>query len=309
MRLPGPESRRPGAWSAALFTALCSATVFAAEPGSRAGHGSVTLGYQYVAVDGFEGALGNVPLGEIQTHALSIDVDFHLTDRVTLVAGIPYIRERYLGPFDHDPTVLDTPRPNAPNVDLGQWNDDFQDFHFGVRYLWRDAPLSIEPYAIAGIPSNYYPFFGHAAIGRNRAQIEFGSSFVYTPPISDAYYRLNIGYAFVERTLGVAVDHLNVFAEAGYFLSPRLSLRAFLSYRDGRGVNFPTDFPPPAERTNEFWYQHDRLVKHNFTNVGAGLSWAFDERFTLTSSVFTMARANQIHDVEYALSVALTRSF
>ena len=248
-----------------------------------------------------------MPVGEVETHAFSIDLDYHLTDRLTLVAGIPYIRERYLGSLDHDPLTLEPPRPDVKNIDLGDWNDDFQDFSFGIRYLLRDSPLTIEPFVIAGVPSNNYPFFGHAAIGRNRAQLDIGSTFVYVPPISDAYYRLDLSYVFVERTLGVSIDHLNVNFEAGYFFSRNVTGRAFLLYRDGRGLSFPVDFPPP--RTDEKWYQHDRLVKHNFTNVGVGLDLSLGDYYSLSTAVLTMVRANQIHDVEYALSIGLTRSF
>lgn len=281
----------------------------AQDHASRAGHGEIALTLQYVSVDGFAGSLGDVPIGELESQVIGIDIDYHLTERLTLMAGIPYVRERYLGDFDHNPLALDPPRPEVPNVDLGDWNEDFQDFHFGLRYLLSDGPLIVEPFVIGGIPSNYYPFFGHAAIGRNRAQIDIGSSFVYVPPISDAWYRLDVSYVFVERTLGVSVDHLNIFAEAGYFFSQRLSGRLFVMYRDGRGLNFPVDFPPPAERTDEMWYQHDRLVKHNFTNAGVGFDWAFNDRYRMSSSVLTMLRANQIHDVQYAISVSLSRSF
>ncbi|MDZ7769242.1 MAG: hypothetical protein U5K38_09260 [Woeseiaceae bacterium] len=177
---------------------------------------------QYISVDGFEGSLGNVPLGEVETQVVNIDVDYHLTDRLTLVAGIPFVRERYLGPFDHDPLALDPPRTDVPNVDTGDWNTGFQDFHLGIRYLLKESPqFIIEPFAVAGIPSNDYPFFGHAAIGRNRAQLDIGSSFIYRPPISDAWYRLNLSYVFVEKTLGVSINHLNAHAEAGYFFAAR----------------------------------------------------------------------------------------
>jgi len=246
----------------------------------------------------------------VETQVISFDVDYHLTDRLTLVAGIPFVRERYLGPFDHDPLALDPPRTDVPNLDLGDWNTDFQDFHLGVRYLLKKSPFFIvEPFVLAGIPSNDYPFFGHAAIGRNRAQLDIGSSFIYRPPFSDAWYRLDLSYVFVEKTLGVSVNHLNANAEAGYFFSRRLSGRLFVLYRDGSGLDFPVDFPPPAERTDEMWFQHDRLVKHNFTNAGVGVDWLLNDRYRLSTSVFTMLRAKQIHEMEYAISVSLSRSF
>jgi len=300
----------PRAAAGFLLSALAfAAAAKAQDHESRAGHGEVSLTFQYVSVDGFEGNLGDVPVGEVETQVLAVDIDYHVTDRLTLVAGIPYVRERYLGPFDHDPLALDPPRTDVPNIDTGDWNTDFQDFHFGLRYLLRESRIRIEPFVIAGVPSNDYPFFGHAAIGRNRAQLDVGSSFIYRPPISDAWYGLEVSYVFVERTLGASVNHWNVNVEAGYFFSRNLSGRAFVMYREGSGLNFPNDFPPPAERTGEMWYQHDRLVKHNFTNVGLGADLRLNDRYRLSTSVLTMLRATQIHDVEYAISLTLSRSF
>lgn len=294
---------------ASLLLTQASGTAIAQEDTSRAGHGAVTVTAQYIKADGFEGSFGNVDVGNVESQVLSIDIEYNLTEALTLLAGIPYIRERYIGPFDHDPLALDPPRPDVPNVDLGDWNSDFQDFIFGIRYLASDGPLLVQPFLVAGVPSNSYPFFGHAAIGRNRKQLSIGSSFIWFPPISDAYYRIDASYTFVERTLGVSVDHFDIHAEAGYFFSRRLSGRVFMLYRDAKGLNFPTDFPPPAERTDEQWYQHDRLVKHSFTNFGAGLDWSINELYSVNSTVMTMSRANQIHDVEYAISVGVTRSF
>lgn len=286
-----------------------SHTIRQVEQKSRAGHGEISLVFQYVRVDGFAGSLGDVPVGEVHTQVVGLEFDYFLTDRLMLVAGIPYVRERYLGPFDHDPLALDPPRTDVPNIDLGDWNTDFQDFHLGLRYLAKESPLIIEPYVFIGIPSTDYPFFGHAAIGRNRMQLDVGSNFVFRPLFSDAWFRLDLGYVFVEETLGVSVNHFNINAEAGYFFSSRIAGRIFVMHRVGDGLDFPTDFAPPAERTDEMWYQHDRLVKHNFTNAGVGIDWSINEHYGLSTSVLTMLRANQIHDVQYAFNVSLSRSF
>lgn len=301
-----PEHRR-----SAISLLMClttSALAIAADEESRAGHGNVSVTYQHIRVDGFEASQGEIDIGTVDTHALYFEVDYHVTDRLTLIAGIPYIRERYNGPFDHNPLALDPPRPEVQNVDLGDWNSDFQDFHFGVRYLVKDSGrLRIEPFVLAGIPSNNYPFFGHAAIGQNQKRLDIGSSFTYVPPISDAYYQLDLGYVFVEETLGVSIDHWNIRAEAGYFFSQKLTGRAFILHKQGHGLTFPDDFPPP--RTDEWWYQHDRTVKHNFTNFGIGVDWTVSDAYSVSTSVLTMIHAEQVHKVDYAFTLGLTRSF
>lgn len=279
-----------------------------ADESSRAGHGHVSVSYQQIRVDGFEGSAGNIPIGKVDTHALSFDVEYYLTDRWTVGAGIPFIRERYRGTFPHDPLLLDPPRPEVKNIDLGDWNQGFQDFHLSVRYLAKaTGQLRIEPYLVAGFPSNDYEFFGHAAFGQNLWRIEPGSTFLYKPPISDTYYRLDVGYAFVEETLGVSIDHWNIRAEAGHFFNEHLTGRIFVLHKDGDGLVFPEEFPLP--RNTELWYQHDRLIRHNFTNVGVGLDWSMNERYSVSSSVMTMARAEQVHTVDFAFTVGLTAAF
>lgn len=279
-----------------------------ADESSRAGHGQVTISYQRIHVDGFEADSGKIPIGSVDTHALNVELEYHLTDRWTVGAGIPFIRERYKGGFPHDPLALDPPRTDVENIDQGDWNQGFQDFHLALRYLAKaTGRLRIEPYLVAGLPSNDYPFFGHAAIGQNLWRVEPGAAFTYIPPISDAYYRLVLGYSFVEETLGVSIDHWNIRAEAGYFFNQRLSGRIFVLHKDGDGLVFPDDFPPP--RTDERWYQHDRMIRHNFTNVGIGIDWSMNDRYRLSSSVLTMTRAEQVHTVDYAFTVGLGYSF
>lgn len=274
---------------------------------TEGGHGHYSISYQYISVDGFESSTGKLPIGTVDTHSVNFDVEYALSGKWTVAAGIPLVRKRYRGPGPHDPLTLEPPRPDVENVDRGDWNTAFQDVHLGVRYLARGGSFRIEPFTFLGWPSHDYPFFGHAAVGQNLWKLEVGSSFTYFPPISDAYYRLNLGYVFVEETLGFSIDHWLMRAEAGYFFSPRLSGRVFVLHKDGHGLKFPDDFPPP--RTSELWYQHDRLVKHNYTNVGVGLDWALGDEYRVSSSLMTMTRAEQVHIMEYAITVALSRSF
>ena len=264
------------------------------------------MSYQYIHADGFEASFGKLDIGTIDTHTLNLELDYHLTDHWSLSLGIPLVRKRYQGNFPHDPTALDPPR-DVPNIDDGSYHTDFQDWHLGVRYLAVDGLLRIEPFAALGVPSNDYPFFANAAVGQNLWKFDIGASFTYTPGLSDAWYRLDLAYVFVEETLDTSIDHWRVRLEAGYFFSPRWSGRVFVLVKDGDGLRFPDDFPPP--RTGEKWFQHDRLIRHNYVNAGLGVDWAFDDRHRLSFSGLTMVHADQVHIVEYALTVGLVRSF
>ena len=313
-RPPGFSAPRVAKLAGMAFVlAVCTSITFwspnalAADGTSKAGHGYISVGYQFISVDGFESSIGELPIGTVDTHSLNIEVEYFLNDKWTLVAGIPYVVKRYQGPGQHDPLQLDPPRPEVENVDQGDWNNSFQDFHLGLRYLARESPLFIEPFIYFGVPSHDYPFFGHAAVGQDLLKLDVGSTFAYSPPLSDAYFRVDASYVFVEETLGVDVSHWRINAETGYFFGPRITGRVFLMYKHGDGLVFPDDFPTP--RTGEQWFQHDRMVKHNYTNAGAGLDWVLDQKYQLSTAVLTMIDADQVHKMDFTLSIGITRSF
>jgi len=278
-----------------------------ADHESRAGHGYWSASYQYITVDGFEATTGKIDIGTVETHSMFFDVDYHLTDRLTVSAGIPYARKRYQGAFPHDPLTLDPPRPYIENVDQGDWNTDFADFHFGMKYLAKNGPLKIEPFIFYGVPSNDYPFFGHAAVGQQLWKIDVGSSFSYFPGLSNAYYRADIAYVFVEETLGTSIDHWKFFGEAGYQFSANWTGRLFFLLKDGKGLNFPDDFPTP--RNTEHWYQHDRQVKHNYLNVGIGLDWNHESGYQLSGNFMVQPWQEQVHTMEYAFTIGISKGF
>lgn len=283
------------------------AVASAEEPGSRSGHGHTSVSFQVIRIDGFESSIGLLPIGTTDTQSVNFDVEYNVTDRITISAGLPYVRKRYNGAAAHDPLTLDPPRPEVENVDTGSWNTDFQDFHLGIRYLLRDGPIMVQPYVFLGVPSNNYPFFGHAAVGQGVLKVDVGSTFAWFPGLSDAYYQLDLGYVFVEETLNTNISHWLIRAEGGYFFNDTVTGRVFAQLKKGHGLTFPDDFPTP--RTSEKWYQHDRLVKHNYLNAGIGLDWSLNSKYRLESSVITMIWAEQVHDMEYAITLGLSRSF
>ena len=290
---------------------LLTSSVNATELESRKGSGQIVLTYQFNSTDGFESDIGALPIGSIDTHVMSVDLEYALTDRLTIVAGIPYVRKRYNdGPLPHDPLLLDPPRPYIENVDHGGWNSAFQDFNIGARYRVRDGAFSIEPFAHLGVPSHEYPFYGNAAVGQQLTRLQVGSFFMWYPGLSNAYYRADIGYVFVEKTLGVSVNYWNIRAEAGYQFGPRLTGRLFGLLKKGSGNSVPTDYPGfPGQLTDELWYQHDRMLKHNYMNIGIGLDWALNDQYRLSSNYMEMIWKDQVNILEYAFTLSLARAF
>lgn len=290
-----------------VLASVAGGPIALADDASRKGHGYMSVEYQYISVDGFEASTGKLDIGTTDTHTLDFELDYSLTDRLSIGAGLPLIRKRYQGTFPHATAGLDPPNNTAPFIDDGKYHTEWQDLNLEVRYLAKTGLLEIEPFIALGVPSSDYPFFAHSAVGQNLLKLDVGSTFTYTPPLSDAYFRLRLGHVFVEETLGVSIDHWRVAGDAGYFFGPRMSGRVFFMLKKGHGLTFPDDFPIP--RTGERWYQHDRMLKHNYMNVGVGLDWAINESYALSTSLMTMTWAEQVHIMKYTTTVAITRAF
>ncbi len=290
---------------------LLTSNVNATEAESRKGSGQFVVTYQYNSTDGFESDIGPLPIGSIDTHVMNFELQYALTDRLTVIAGIPYVRKRYNdGPLPHDPLLLDPPRPYIENVDDGGWNGDFQDFNIGAKYRVKEGEFSVEPFAYLGVPSQEYPFYGNAAVGQQLTRLQIGSSFAWHPGLSNAYYSADIGYVFVEETLGVSVNYWNIRAEAGYQFGPRLTGRLFSLLKKGSGLRVPTDFPGfPTQLNDEMWYQHDRTLKHNYLNIGIGVNWALNDDYSVSANYMEMVWEDQVNILEYAFTLSLVRAF
>jgi hypothetical protein len=210
----------------------------------------------------------------------------------------------------HDPLLLDPPRPYIENVDQGDWNSGFQDLNIGAKYRVREGAFSVEPFVYLGVPSHEYPFYGNAAIGQQLTRLQVGSSLMWYPGLSNAYYSADIGYVFVEKTLGVSVNYWNIRAEAGYQFGPRLTGRLFGLLKKGSGNSVPTDYPGfPDQLTDELWYQHDRMLKHNYMNIGIGLDWALNDHYSISSNYMEMVWADQVNILKYAFTLSVARAF
>lgn len=286
---------------------LCMPSYAAGLPSqSNAGHGNFNINYQYIHVDGYKIDKGTLPIGTVDTYALYFAVDYQLSNRWGINVGLPLIRKRYQGGAPHDPSLLDPPR-DSEFIDSGTFHSNFQDWQLALRYKAKEGAFGIEPFVALGMPSNDYPFYANSAVGQNLKRFDIGTSLTWQPGLSDAFYGLDIGYEFVEKTLGVNVNHWRVTGQAGYYFTPQLSGRAFFLLKQGNGLEFPDDYPLP--RTGELWYQHDRLMRHNYINVGLGINWTVNDRYQLSFSGLTMAHADQVHIVKYAFTVGASRSF
>lgn len=277
----------------------------AARTYSRAGHGVVAITYQHSHTDGLFTNAGFTPVGATDTHAIEFDIDFNVTDRLSVTAGIPYIIKRHTGTAIHDPALLIPPR-DSEFIDDGDYHSGFQDAHFGARYLLVDEDFKVEPFVAVSFPVSDYPFFGAAAIGQQLTHYEFGSRFAYQPPLDLYFASITASRVIVERTLGFDIDHWRVNLDVGYLVLPNVAVRGLLLVKQGGGLEAPDDFP---SRTDELWFNHDRLLQHNYINAGGAIDWAIDDKLTLTGSFLKQIHRDNIFALKYAFSLTVSRAF
>ena len=316
------EARRIGARTRFLVSTSLAALALAwtaaraqdvtRDPTARRGEMEIT--YQHSK----EQNLVTSNFGTLQTYVLTnqsldFNVRYALKDRWTIEGGLPLISRKWGGDgklpedgagYNHNPMNFIPPHPEATFVDDGQYHTYFQDWRLGARYLLLRDPVIIEPYLMLGLPSTDYPFLGSAAPGEHVSRQEIGSTFAYRPPFLNWYFSVEIGYQYVEKTLGVNKNATRVDAEIVYFVNPKIAVKLFASSKNGHGIE-----PPVPDLTSDIWYHHDQLIRHNYINAGLGMDWFLSSRNAVNVSWIQMVHAEDIFNLDGALSFSLSRGF
>ena len=284
--------------------AVAQSTYFQGDTGraqeSRAGHGEFSLTYQHGHYNGAKASFGVVsPVGEVDAHALYPQIDFSVTDRLSLQAGVPIFVVRYQGDRPHR-------HPGDEHIDNGSYHGAVQDILLGARYLVRDQAFRIEPFVLMTIPSHDYPVSAHSSIGLGLLKGEVGSTFSYKPPFDDWYVSASGSHVFSEHPLGINIDHWKAEFEAGYFLAPNFAVRALLLAKQGKGLSRPRDFIPFDPELEE---HHDQLLKNNYVNAGVGFDWFLDGGRRVSGTAIRMIQSEDTHILKYGFLVTIGQSF
>ena len=303
------RTKKLAVWCSLLFLAV-PCTGFP-QGSQQKGDASLTVEYQYVKTGDFEGDVGTLDLGKMDTHVILLSADYALNERWTVFASLPYVQRRYIGDTPHD-AVADFTNFEPPDltlIDDGSYQRGLQDFYLGIQYLALDGPLTVEPNISYGNPTNNYHIYGFSALGRDIWHLPVGVRLSYTPYFSDWNFNADIAYVFTEKTLGVDISHWLVYADASYYFTPRFSANVFLSIKKSfNGLDFPGGFIESG-LDSELFYLHDRVLKHGYSNAGIGFDWRLSDKVEVSGGVFTMVKPDQTNDIEYAISLGLTRYF
>lgn len=252
----------------ALATPRAAGQAFTAP----AGVGSVTVAWQFVdntghrLTDGFY-----VERGQSVTTSVLAELEYGVTDRLSLTFGTPYVGAKYTGA---------QPPPSGLAVDkCGCWHSSFQDIAASARYRFGDARWAVTPLIRIDLPTHDYPYQGEAVVGRNLREVLLGvgGGLRFAPNLS---VQGTYTYAFVEKPLDdVSVDRSNGAFDVGYAIGRRFYVRGTAAVQHTHGglrAGSPTGdpFPFPGElNTPERWSQRDRLIKVMYWQAGGGAAY------------------------------------
>lgn len=291
-----PVMRTAGAAIAggAAFLCLAFAPGIASAQAWLPDQGTLVVSFDYSDIlnkrhffpDGSE-----VDAGHTTTHAMSINAVYGLSDRLMLKAGLPYITTRYRGEFPH------------PGHTDEHTNTTFTDLQVSLHYQLKDGPFAVAPYASLVLPTTSYPTLGHSAPGRGLDELWFGAYVAQSLNewIPRTYVQGRYNYAIVEKVAGITHNRSNADLEIGYFLTPDWSIRALAAWQDTHG-GIAVPIPP----TNPLFPFHDQLAAEGFLNVGGGLSWTIDDRWSAYGFYLHALEGENGHKVEHRVSVGVT---
>jgi hypothetical protein len=235
--------------------------------------------------------------GHIDSNTMLFDVTYGLSDRLAVTVGLPVVTSRYRGSFPHRPITLDD----------GNWHTSAQDFRMNLRYNVARGPLQVTPFIGTGLPANDYPYFAHAAPGRQLkemlAGVSAGRLFAELGLVLQGQYAMN----FSEGALDYARRYSTASIESAYFVIPALRVMASASGRISHtGINLPVN---GALLTPDQFLHHDQISRESFFNVGGGVAFSVSETTDLFLAYTRTVTGRNTHATDRGLSLGMSWSF
>ncbi len=265
-----------------LFAAAAGAAAQAWVPPAHVG--SVNFVYQDVDHVGHLLADGSLLEGfDSATEGLLIELEYALTDRVSISVGVPYIGAKYTGT---EPSFF-----GLEIDDCRCWNHDWQDLQLTARYNVANGDFAFTPFLAYGFPTHDYPFVGEAVVGRNlwewRLGFDAGQRLDAISPRLSVYGRYS--YAYAEKVLGIGTDRSNLSASTGYLFTRKLSGSLDVYWQRTHGGLTSEEFV-----TDELFEQFDRLLKDDSFHWGGSLAYSFS-RIDLFASYIEFESGTDTH--------------
>lgn len=260
------------------------------------------------------------PFGKVIARTVYLNLDYGLSDRWAISAGLPFQSNRYTGNDPHDPRIF--PFPNDQRfLDDGRFHDGWGDWSVALRYQWRTEPFLITPFIAYSRPSHDYTFFAHSALGTHQWALQTGVHIGkwLPPPWQNAYWQAGYAYTFEQSTNHLdrladdrRVNHGTFSLELGYNFTPRLDAHLLIEHSNsyGNGVNATHDFgnPDGSPNFNNIFY-HDQLLLARYTRASLGLDFQLNDRYQLSIVYGRTLSAANAHFWDYEATFGISRSF
>ena len=210
------------------------------------GEASITATYQWLDADrhlfssltgseltpleiirGIDYQSNSLDLGRVQSHAVVVNGDVGLTDRLAVSAAAAFISPRYVGAF-----------PHPGSADDGHFHSTIQDLLVGARYMIESGVWAFTPFTAFIAPLRDYEVLAHSAQGLKLKQLEIGTSvgkILLAGGAAKGYLQGAYGYSFVESPVqDVGLNRSRAMVEAGFFLG-RFTLQGNTNWRQVHG--------------------------------------------------------------------------
>lgn len=273
------------------------------------GAGAVTIAAQ--ALDNTGHRLTNgfiIPDGKSRNASVRIDVDYALTDRLSVSAGLPLVFGRYIGPNP-------PPFGYLPVDECHCWQHGVQDLGLTARYGVLRGPTGLTASTSVQWPTHDYPHQGEAVVGRHLREWAVGvDAGRRLDGISDRLIvQGSYSYARVEQVLSIPNNRSNATLEGDVMVTPKTTVRGLVLWQRTHG-GLRTGSPPPADfelpgdiNTPERVAEHDRLLRDDHVHLGIGASYEA-LRFDVFASLLFFATGTDTHTGR-ALTVGISLPF
>ena len=247
--------------------------------------------------------------GHIFSHALLMDVDYSLSDRLAVRLTLPYIDDKYEGASPH---VLVRGQPaTAVEVDNGSYHGGIQDFRFDVRYNLSKRKLMLTPFFQAIIPSHGYPTLGHAAIGTDQREYRMGVNVGrrLDPWLPKAYVQGQYAFGFVQEVANVAPKRSYGELQLGYLFSRHLSVQGSTVWTHSyNGIEWINGVYP-NNLTDEQWLNHDRISRAELLDVGGSATYSVNRSTGMFLGWGRSLFGANTHQRAAVVTIGFTKSF
>ena len=250
-----------------------------------------------------------VDRGHTLLHALMLDVDYSLTDRLAVRLALPYIEGRYTGAQPHL-LVRGQPSTIVP-LDNHQYHGGFQDVRFDIRYNVSRDKVMVTPFFMVYVPSHAYPTLGHAAVGTDQREYRVGANFgrqLY-PFLPKAYVQGRYAFGMIQEVAGVAPKRSYAEFQFGYILRRRSSLQGSTVWTHSHnGIDFINGLFPD-NLPEEQYLNHDRISRVNLLDVGATANYGITRSTNLFIGWGRSISGTNTHLRSVVATIGITKSF